>query len=128
MKYLIFLFALFTTTQVFAQTSADAILGKWLKIPKEDLIILVYKKGAEFKGKILKEKEALKKQSVGFVILERLEYNQNKNVWTGGKIHDPNSGKTYDAEARIITEGELEVKCYLGMKFLGTKKYFRRVK
>ena len=106
----------------------DAIIGKWLKTPKEDLIIRVYKSGNEYKGKIIREKEVLKNKSVGFVILENLEYNSNKQTWRGGKIHDPNSGKTYDAEAKINEDGLLEVNCYLGMKFLGTKKYFKRVK
>ncbi len=106
----------------------DAIVGKWLKTPKEDLIIRVYKVGAEYKGKILKEKEALKNKSIGFVILEKLRYNNDKHIWTGGKIHDPNTGKTYDAEAKINNDGSLEVNCYMGAKFLGTKKYFKRVK
>ena len=75
-----------------------------------------------------KGKEALKKQSVGFVILKNLHYIKDKQLWTEGKIHTPNSGKTYDAEATINSDGTLEVKCYMGMKFLGIKKYFRRVK
>lgn len=114
----------FTT---YSQTP-DAIIGKWLKTPKEDLVIRVYKSGNEYNGKIIREKEVLKNKSVGFVILENLEYNSNKQTWRGGKIHDPNSGKTYDAEAKINEDGLLEVNCYLGMKFLGTKKYFKRVK
>ena len=78
--------------------------------------------------RIVNEKEALKKQSVGFVILKNLHYDKDKQLWTESKIHDPNSGKTYDAEATINSDGTLEVKCYMRMKFLGTKKYFRRVK
>ena len=110
-----------------AQTP-DVIIGKWLKTPKVDLVIRVYKVGNEYRGKIIKEKESLKNKSVGFVILENLQYNSEKQTWRGGKIHDPNTGKTYDAEAKINEDGILEVNCYLGMKFLGTKKYFKRVK
>ena len=47
------------------------------------------------------EKKALKKQCVGFVILKNLHYDKDKQLWTEDKIHDPNSGKTYDAEATI---------------------------
>ena len=118
----------FFSSLVHAQTSCDAIVGKWLKTPKEDLVIKVYKAGSEYRGKVLKEKDEMKKQAVGFVILENLQYDKDKQVWKDGKIHDPISGKTYDAEATINEDGTLEVKCYMGMKFLGTKKYFKRVK
>lgn len=128
MKGLKILLPLFFSLESYAQTNPDAIVGKWLKTPKADLVIQVYKAGTEYKGKIVKEKEIYKNKTVGFVILENLEYDIEKQVWKGGKIHDPNSGKTYDAEAKIDTDGSLEVKCYLGMKFLGTKKYFKRVK
>ena len=112
----------------YGQTKPDAIIGKWLKTPKEDLIIRVYKAGNEYNGKIIKEKEALKNKSVGFIILENLQFDNDKQTWNGGKIHDPNSGKTYDAEAKINEDGSLEVNCYKGLKFIGTKKYFKRIK
>lgn len=76
MKGIMVLWAIFFSIISHAQTSPDAIVGKWLKTPKEDLVIKVFKAGSEYKGKILKEKEALKKQSVGFVILENLHYNK----------------------------------------------------
>ena len=71
---------------------------------------------------IVKEKKALKKQSVGFVILKNLHYNKDKQLWTDGKINSPNSSKTYHAEATINLEETLELKCYTKIKFLGTKK------
>ena len=64
--------------------------------------------------KIVKEKKALKKQSVGFVILKNLHYNKDKQLWTDGKIHDANSGKIYHAKATINQDETLEVKCYWG--------------
>ena len=128
MKAIIILLTVVFGLESYAQSNPDAIVGKWLKTPKEDLVIRVYKAGTEYKGKIVKEKEIYKDKTVGFVILENLAYDSEKQVWKGGKIHDPNSGKTYDAEAKIDTDGSLEVKCYLGIKFLGTKKYFKRVK
>ena len=128
MKAIIILLTVVFGLESYAQSNPDAIVGKWLKTPKEDLVIRVYKAGTEYKGKIVKEKEIYKDKTVGFVILENLAYDSEKQVWKGGKIHDPNSKKTYDAEAKIDTDGSLEVKCYLGIKFLGTKKYFKRVK
>ena len=49
-------------------------------------------------------------------------------MWKSGKIHDPNSGSTYDAEAKIKSDGTLEVLGYMGMKFLGSKRTFKRVR
>ena len=128
MKGIMILWMVFLGLASNAQSSTDAIVGKWLKTPKEDLIIRVYKEGNEYKGKIIKEKETYKNKTLGFVILEKLKYNSDKKIWKGGTIHDPNSGKSYDAEAKIKEDGSLEVNCYLGMKFLGTKKYFKRIK
>ena len=120
--------AILISCKCYSQNSQDAIIGKWLKTPKEDLIIQVYKTGNEYKGKITWSKNNDPKKPVGYVILEGLEYNKNRNMWKSGKIHDPNSGSTFDAEAKIKSDGTLEVLGYMGMKFLGTKKYFKRVK
>ena len=42
----------------YGQIKPDAIVGKWLKAPKEDLVIRVYKTGTEYKGKISSWKDA----------------------------------------------------------------------
>ncbi len=128
MKQLLVLFTLLFSLQSYSQNNADAIVGKWLKTPKEDLIIQVYKSGNEYKGKIAWTKDKDNKKPMGFIILEALKYNSNKNMWKDGKIHDPNSDRTYDAEAKIKSDGTLEMLGYLGMRFLGKKKYFKRVK
>jgi len=111
-----------------AQDDPDAILGKWLKTPKNDLIIQVFKEDGEYKGIINWAKDNNPKMPINYIVLEDLTYNSSKKLWTGGKIHDPNSGKTYDAEVKIATDGSLEVLGYLGFKFLGTTKYFNRIK
>ena len=126
MKPILILLTLLFTIQCYSQNNPDAIIGKWLKTPKEDLIIQVYKTGNEYKGKITWAKNNDKKKPVGFIILENLKYNASKKMWKGGKIHDPNSRSTYDAEAKIKSDGTLEVLGYMGMKFLGSKKYFKK--
>ena len=127
MKPLLILLTVLFSLPCYSQ-NADAIVGKWLKTPKEDLIIQVYRAGNEFKGKIAWAKDNDSKKPAGFIILEELKYNPNKKMWKDGKIHDPGSGNTYDAEAKIKSDGSLEVLGYLGMRFLGKKKYFKRVK
>ena len=128
MKKAIIITAILFSFKSYSQNNSDAIIGKWLKTPKEDLIIQVYKTGNEYKGKITWSKGNDPKKPVGYVILEGLEYNKNKNIWKSGKIHDPNSGSTYDAEAKIKSDGTLEVLGYMGMKFLGSKRTFKRVR
>lgn len=128
MKQLILLVIILTSYNCYAQHNADAIIGRWLKIPKEDLIIEVYKVKDEYKGKITWSKNNDKTKPTGFVILDELRYNSKSKKWENGKIHDPNSSRTYTASAKIKSDGTLEVSGYMGMKFLGTKKYFKRIK
>lgn len=125
---MILLLLIVFSLESYSPTTGDAIIGNWLKTPKEDLIINVYRQDDYYNGKILWAKENEKKKEVGFVILENLKYSANKKMWRGGRIHDPASGKTYDAEAKLKPDGTLEVHAYMGLKFLGTKKYFKRSK
>src|SRR5688572_3910323 len=104
--------------------NADAITGKWLKANKEDLIIEVFKEKGEYKGKINWSKDNGK--PVGFIMLEKLKYNQKDNMWEDGVIHDPNSGRTYDASVTMKPDGTIEVTGK--MFFFKSKRIFRRVK
>ena len=127
MKQFLALIMIVFSLKCYSQTIEDAIVGKWLKTPKEDLIIEVYREGNQYNGKLSWAKDSKKKKSEGAVILQNLTYNADKKIWKDGSIHDPNSGKTYDAEAKIKSDGTLELYAYMGIKFFGTKKYFKRV-
>jgi uncharacterized protein (DUF2147 family) len=128
MKRLFFLLTIFISLKSFSQKEADAIMGKWISIPGKTTMIGVSKNNNEYQGKIVWAKDNDKRKPIGFVILEKLRYNSRRNIWDRGKIHDPNSGKTYSATARIKDDGILEVKGYIGFSFLGRKKNFQRVK
>jgi len=128
MKKIILLLVVFSAYNSYAQNNADAIIGKWMKIPKEDLIIEVYKTGNEYKGKVTWAKDNDKTKTVGFIILEKLKYNSRNKRWEKGKIHSPNSGNTYNATVKIKADHTLEVNGYKGVKFIGKKKYFKKVK
>jgi Uncharacterized protein conserved in bacteria len=116
-----------TSPKMSIQTRGDAIVGKWLKIPKKDMIIEVYRVEDEYKGKISWTIDEESKPT-GFLILEDLQYNSKKQVWENGKVYDPVSGGVYSATARLDAGGTLEVMGYKGMKFFGITKYFERVK
>jgi uncharacterized protein (DUF2147 family) len=127
MKKLFFLLAIFSSVNSFAQKEADAIIGNWINIPKQNTIIEVYKVNNEYKGKIIWSKNSDVKKPIGFIILEKLQYSQRSKNWNNGKIHDPNSGKTYSASAKIKNDDILEVNGYIGFKFFGTTKNFKKV-
>ena len=128
MKVVFILAILLGSYSCFAQNDPNAIVGKWLKIPKEDMIIEVYKAGDEFEGKMVWTKIKDQNKANGFVILDKLKYNAKTDKWEDGKIHDPRSGKTYTASVRIKPDGLLEVNGYIGIKLFGVKKNFKRVK
>ena len=123
MKQIIILFAILVSFKCYSQ-NADAIIGKWLKTNKEDLIIDVYMEKGEYKGKISWSKD--NKKPVGFVMLEHLKYNPKSKKWEGGKIHDPNSSRSYNATATMKPDGTLEVSG--AVLFFRSKRAFRRVK
>jgi uncharacterized protein (DUF2147 family) len=127
MKLLFILFFSVLTDNCFSQNDSDLIVGKWLKTSKQDLIIEVYKSGNEYKGKIAWTMNIDSAKHVGFQILEGLTYNSKKQEWANGKVHDPKSGNTYSAIAKVRSDGILEVLAYKGMKFIGKRKYFKRV-
>jgi len=112
----------------FSQPQGDAIIGRWINVPKQNTIIEVYKFNSEYRGKIVWTKTPDKKKPIGYMILQKLEYNPIRKFWDDGEIKEPNSGITYDATAKIKPDGLLEVHGYMGFKFLGKKKNFRKVK
>lgn len=119
---------LFISFGLNAQGQADLITGKWQKIPREDLIIQVYKSGNEYQGKVSWSANDENKKPAGFIILDNLVYDSTTKKWDHGKIHDPNSNKTYNASVRIKEDGTLEVRGYMsGLKMFSKRKYFKRV-
>lgn len=101
---------------------ADAILGKWLKANKEDLVVEVLRQGGGYMGIVISSKT--NEKSRGFIMLENLKYNVKEKIWEG-TIHDPKSGRRYDAEVKMQTDGTLEVS---GSMFIfKIRRIFRRV-
>lgn len=125
MKQLLLILAVLCVGNVYAQTDADKIVGKWMKIPKEDLIIEVYSTDGGYSGKIEWSSDSTKQK--GYVILENLKFDDDNNSWENGKILDPRSGSEYKAAAKLKSDGTLEVLGYKGIKMIGSKRSFKRV-
>ena len=117
----------FVYAHSYAQHQPDVIVGKWLKLPKKDLIIEVYKTSTAYNGKISWSKPGDNKP-VGFVIIQNLKYNGKSDKWEHGIIQDPNSSMSYSAEVKLDDQRNLVVKGYKGLKFVSTSRTFMRVK
>lgn len=112
--------------QLHAQTDADKIVGKWMKMPKEDLVIEVYQANGGYNGRIDWSSDTAKQK--GYVILENLQFDDDNDTWENGKIYDPKSGSEYKAAAKLKDDGTLEVLGYKGIKMIGSKRSFKRMK
>lgn len=142
MKKIIFLPLVFLFNIVFAQNTDD-ILGNWLN-QDNDAKIEIYKEGNSFFGKLIWLKEPNEKDGSpkiddknpdenlrnrnlqGLVIVKNLKFDKKDKEWSGGKIYDPKSGKTYKCFAKIDGEN-LNLRGYIGFSFIGRTATWSRV-
>lgn len=126
----------------FAQNK-DAIVGTWINATGE-AHVNIFKKGDKYFGKIswLKapkdEKGNVKtdlknpdvslrsKPILGMEMLKDFVYDDGR--WTDGKIYDPKSGKTYSCNMNIKSNGELNMRGYIGISLIGRSETWKRVK
>jgi uncharacterized protein (DUF2147 family) len=65
-------------------------------------------------------------QAIGTVILSGLMAHENQ--WNGGKIVDPENGKTYQCSLNLAENGKkLNVRGYIGIPILGHSQTWERV-
>ena len=46
-------------------------------------------------------------------------FRYDDGVWRGGRIYDPESGKTYKAIIRLGDDGRLKLRGYIGISLIG---------
>ena len=143
MKHLtILLFILAASFQGFSQNK-DQILGKWVNSTSEANIEIT-KRSDKYFGKIVWLKEpkdekgntktdvknpaaSLRSRTiVGLEILKDFTYDDGE--WTGGKIYDPKSGKTYSCNISLKKNGDLSMRGYIGVSLIGRTEIWKRVK
>lgn len=127
----------------------DDILGTWLN-QKQDARIEIFKCGNDYCGKIVWLKVPLypadskegrpgtpkidtknpdaalnKRPIMGLQIMDGLQFS-GENLWKGGRIYDPDSGKTYNAKATLVSHSELDLRGFVGFSLIGrTEKWTR---
>jgi uncharacterized protein (DUF2147 family) len=129
-------------TSFAGDSEADELLGIWLNHEK-DAHVKIYKCGEEFCGKIVwlknpeedgapkKDKhnpdESLQSRPLkGLDILSGFDFDQDRK-WDNGKIYNPRDGKTYSCYLKILEDGRLKVRGFVGISLLGKTNYWTRI-
>ena len=121
----------------------DAILGKWVNSTGEAHLEIT-KRSNKYFGKLVwlkdpkDEKGVVKtdfknpnaalrsKPILGLEILKDFIYDDGK--WTDGNIYDPKSGKLYSCNMTLKSNGDLNMRGYIGVSLLGRTEVWKRVK
>jgi uncharacterized protein (DUF2147 family) len=137
------LLILLTTLSISGFSQAkDVIIGKYVNASGEAHVD-IYKKNEKYFGKIVwlknpkNEQGAIKtdvrnpddklksKPLLGLEILKDFVYDGDK--WTDGKIYDPKSGKTYSCNITRKTNGDLNIRGYIGISIIGRSEVWKKV-
>ena len=136
---------LFSTLFVSAQNTnkADDIIGVWLS-EKKNGKVEIYKTGSKYYGKLIWSKTMFEvdgttsKKDVknsdaslrtrklkDLIILKDFVFEDN--VWTDGKIYDPEAGKVYSCTMKL--KGNiLNIRGYVGISLFGRSSEWTRIK
>lgn len=142
-KVLIWLTLALMISSVSAQ-SKDDVFGRWItvddKTKKVRSIVEVYKEGDKAYGRIVQlirepgedpdpyctackeDDPRYNKRVTGMVIIKNMEWDDDQ--WDDGEILDPKSGDIYDCKFKVIGDGKMEVRGYLGISLLGRTQYW----
>ena len=125
----------FFSFHLLAQSAKEqAILGVYYA-PEKDAKIEIYQKGERYFGKFTwleigdkdinnPDPELRDRELLGMTFIKNFRYNDDEYI--GGKIYDPKSGETYDAEMWL--EGtDLKLRGFVGFSMFGRTETFERV-
>ncbi|HEX3384800.1 MAG TPA: DUF2147 domain-containing protein [Mucilaginibacter sp.] len=144
-KYFITIFLFVCLYQARGQTAQNSnrICGKWMSSEK-NLTVEVYKKGDEFKARIVWFRDdpgkpmdewrdshnpdpALRSRKIlGLDVLRGLKYDKDGDSWEDGIVYDAKHGKDWNASAFIDAHGLLRVRGYWHFKIFGKTMTFKR--
>lgn len=130
---------------VLAQSSADAIVGKWLTGTGKGHVE-IYKSGSKYHGKIVwlkepndpatgKPKTDTKNSDqkmhsrplIGLQNLRDFTYAGDQ-VWESGRIYNPEDGKDYSCKMTLKDSNTLDVRGFVGISLIGKTQTWKRVK
>jgi len=93
----------------------------WLRSPYDE-------NGCELADRNNPDVSRRTRRLIGLRILSGLRRSRrDPDVWEGGTIYDPTSGRTYDARVAVENDDRLDVRGYLGVPLLGRSSRWLRV-
>lgn len=116
--------------------NSNGVLGTWLS-EKKTARIQVYRQKDKLYGKIVWVQDASTKDVnnpdeklrnrplIGLNLLSDFE-EDGENTWSGGKIYDPESGKTYSCKM-TLKGNTLEIRGYVGLSMFGRTSVWTRI-
>lgn len=128
-----------------AQTTGDAILGRWTSADKK-LVVQMYRQGNEYRGKMVWFKDDDSKpmdewtdkhnpdpklrnrKLLGMDVVTGLTYKPKGKSYENGAIYEAKTGKTWSASVKLDGNDVMKVKGYWHLKFIGRTMIFTRVK
>lgn len=127
---------------IIVDTDAQSIIGTWKAIDDTDNVekshIEIYQKDGKYFGKVVRLLEAASvthcakckddlkdKPIVGMEILT--DMNIAGDVWKGGHILDPATGKSYKCLIELVEENKLKLRGYIGIPAVGRSQYWYRI-
>jgi uncharacterized protein (DUF2147 family) len=72
------------------------------------------------------DKRLTNRKLLGLKLVDKLTY-QGDNVWSNGKIYDPNSGHTFEARIQLTSANTAIVRGYWKFRWLGRSMIFNRI-
>ncbi len=135
------LFLLLAAPAVAAE--ADVILGRWQTEPTDKgyAHVEVVAEGGLYQGRIVwlsepdfpagdemagqpkldrlnPDPQLRGRPIIGLALMEGFSY-EGEGRWKGGRIYDPETGKTYKCNLRLDQDGTLRVRGYVGISLIG---------
>jgi uncharacterized protein (DUF2147 family) len=135
--------------QAQAVDQGDAVAGVWTT-KGGDSEVKIHRDGGKFFGEIISLKEPnwpaddvggmagkpkndrnnpdqtlRNRPVVGIRLMENFIY-EGRNKWDGGRIYDPDCGKTYKCKMALVDTNQLEVHGYVGISLLGRTEVWTR--
>jgi uncharacterized protein (DUF2147 family) len=116
-------------------THVHAVTGRWFT-KDDEAIIEIYEEDDLLYGKIVLLQEPTDEQGnekvdnnnpdpaqrdqkrIGLVIMKNF-VQKNEYKWGGGKIYDPDNGKTYACTMKLGKNNTLKIRGYIGVSLLG---------
>ena len=115
---------------------SDAIVGLWVTADKDGYVEIT-RTGDVYDGTIVggaDETERFDERNpdpqmrdrplLGLKIMQGFAYDDHQ--WTGGRIYDPNNGKTYKCKLELKDDGTLRVRGYVGIPLFGWTEVWTR--